>query len=475
MSLGKRIQCLVAVALLSSSGFAQAAVAPTAGPTASTQSSDMFSHDHRTAILRLGTASRLGRGAIVRRRRRSFGSPGPSPARIASRDYRVVWNVITTECETMTCDFSLLHDGKGGRWLACPTLAVPLRIVTVSLIAFWFMIEASRSSEVMNSMSAKGLYEQGLRFEHQGLKLLAVECFDLARKKEPNTYIYHRVYMRAAHQIGANRLMKKEYESDLVGHMDEAVRLTILSRLNEYEPLSALDLASKAAERAPDASFPLNATASAYSFLQDYKRSHEVLQQAYAKNPKDPETLAALGINSLEMGRGEIGYALLDRAAEDPYYGPYVLSFKGRYLIRDGHEHEGLETLNRAIALHPYLGLPYMMLGDHRLAQKDTAQALAYYRKGVSLNMEDALFLNNAAWFAITEAKTPADLSEGLIMAERAATFSNFGDPQIIDTLAEAYYRVGEKQKALTLIDRALGLPYGDKAYFERQKSKFSN
>jgi len=209
--------------------------------------------------------------------------------------------------------------------------------------------------------------------------------------------------------------------------------------------------------------------------MGDFQRSYEIYQQAYAKNPADPETLAGFGISSLEVGHAESGYALLDRAAEDPYYAPYVLSFKGRYLIRGGREREGLETLNLAIAKHPYLGLPYMMLGDYHLTLKQHAKALEYYRKGVSLNMEDALFLNNAAWLMITEAKTPTDLFEGLIVAESAAMFSGFRDPQIVDTLAEGYYRAGEKQKARELIDRALALPYGDKAYFERQKDKFAN
>jgi tetratricopeptide (TPR) repeat protein len=377
----------------------------------------------------------------------------------------------------MQYDLSLVHDGEGRdtQLLVRLPRAVLLMTVLILTITFCLSVGNSNSSEVLNSLTAGALYDQGLRFEHQGLKLLAVECFDMARKKEPNTYIFHRVYMRAAHQIGANRLMRKEYESELVGHVDDSVRLTILSRLHEYEPFTAIEIASKAAERAPDASFPLNAMAAAYSFMGDFQRSYDIYQQAYAKNPADPETLAGLGISSLEVGRAETGYALLDRAAGDPYYAPYVLSFKGKYLIRDGHEREGLETLNLAVAKHPFLGLPYMMLGDHSLMLKENAKAIEYYRKGVSLNMEDAAFLNNAAWLMITEAKTPGDLSEALIMAERAAIFSGFRDPQIIDTLAEGYYRVGQNQKARELIDRALGLPYGDKAYFERQKTKFAN
>ncbi len=377
----------------------------------------------------------------------------------------------------MQYDFSPMQNGesKDRQLHGQRPLTVLLKTLLILMVAFCLNVGTLYSSEVPNSLTASMLYEQGLRFERQGLKLLAVECFDLARKKEPNTYRYHRVYMRAVHQIGANHLMRKEYESELVGHMDESVRLTILSRLHEYQPFTALDIAREAVERAPNASFPLNAMAAAYSFIEDRQRSYEIYQQAYEKNPADPETLAGLGISSIEIGRADSGYALLDRAAEDPFYAPYVLSFKGRYLIRDGHEREGLETLNLAIAKHPYLGLPYMMLGDHSLAQKDNAKALEYYRKGASLNMEDAVFLNNVAWLMLAESKTPADLSEGLIVAESATIISDFGDPQIIDTLAEGYYRIGEKQKARELIDRALGLSYGDKAYLERQKSKFAN
>ena len=113
----------------------------------------------------------------------------------------------------MQYDFSPVQNGesKDRQLHGQRPLTVLLKTLLILMVAFCLNVGTLYSSEVPNSLTASMLYEQGLRFERQGLKLLAVECFDLARKKEPNTYRYHRVYMRAVHQIGANHLMRKEY------------------------------------------------------------------------------------------------------------------------------------------------------------------------------------------------------------------------------------------------------------------------
>jgi rhomboid protease GluP len=83
------------------------------------------------------------------------------------------------------------------------------------------------------------------------------------------------------------------------------------------------------------------------------------------------------------------------------------------------------------------------------------------------------LHLNNVAWTILTgSAPEPAMVAVAVRLAERAAEETGRGDPNILDTLAEAYFLAGQQVAALHTIDEAIALAPGV-SYFREQRRRF--
>jgi hypothetical protein len=84
------------------------------------------------------------------------------------------------------------------------------------------------------------------------------------------------------------------------------------------------------------------------------------------------------------------------------------------------------------------------------------------------------LHLNNVAWVIVTgSTPEPGLLAVALQLAERAVQETGRGDPNILDTLAEAYFVAGEREAAITTIDEAIYLAPGVE-YFREQRRRFT-
>jgi rhomboid protease GluP len=84
------------------------------------------------------------------------------------------------------------------------------------------------------------------------------------------------------------------------------------------------------------------------------------------------------------------------------------------------------------------------------------------------------LHLNNVAWVIVTRpAPEPGLLDVALQLAERAVEETGREDPNILDTLAEAYFAAGRREAAIATIDEAIYLAPGV-AYFQEQRRRFT-
>lgn len=100
---------------------------------------------------------------------------------------------------------------------------------------------------------------------------------------------------------------------------------------------------------------------------------------------------------------------------------------------------------------------------------KDYENLIATYRKLLKNKQDDPSFLNSFAW---TMAEIDRNLPEALEAAKKAAALSN-EDPQILDTLAEVYFKIGDLKSAILTIDKAISKEPNDE-YFKKQREKFS-
>jgi hypothetical protein len=81
---------------------------------------------------------------------------------------------------------------------------------------------------------------------------------------------------------------------------------------------------------------------------------------------------------------------------------------------------------------------------------------------------------NEAAWRMLTESKpTEAGLEVAVLLGLRAARYSDWQDPNVLDTLAEGLFASGDFQGALEIIDQAIFLSQGHR-YFIEQRQRFT-
>ncbi|MCS6777569.1 MAG: redoxin family protein [Chloroherpetonaceae bacterium] len=128
-----------------------------------------------------------------------------------------------------------------------------------------------------------------------------------------------------------------------------------------------------------------------------------------------------------------------------------------------GQNREALTLLDRALARNPHRESRLAPLKLELLLRTDEPRGYAYARKlASSLFKDDATFLNEVAW-RIVENSTPPrlqcpDYATAILLARRAAHLTEHRDPTILDTLAYAHYKNGERKTAIQIQEKAVAL-----------------
>jgi tetratricopeptide (TPR) repeat protein len=104
--------------------------------------------------------------------------------------------------------------------------------------------------------------------------------------------------------------------------------------------------------------------------------------------------------------------------------------------------------------------------------QKQLALARNFYERLLEIEPNQVLALNNLAWLLATSAD-PAlfQPQKALSLAQKAAALKP--EPMILDTLAEAYWANGQREKAQQIIQQVLDRNPANRSYYEDQKEKF--
>jgi tetratricopeptide (TPR) repeat protein len=333
-----------------------------------------------------------------------------------------------------------------------------IAIASATLLAPVSALAAEPSKSCESGTPAAELFSSGTRYEQEGLKGVALRCFDLARHANWNEYRYHRAYIRVAHQIGRQADIFKEYSELPADPAFEVSRLTLLSRLYEYEPNKFVDFASQAVRLDPENVWAANALGAGYDVLGKGELAIKTLEAAYTHFGKQPET--ALILANVLRNHGHLDNRVLDllqEAMKDEYYKPYAVAFLGNYQIEMRRPKEGIETLQKNIATYPYFGLSYLFLGDYySLKQHDFEHSKVLYTDAIVRNAADAIFYNIAAWNLLEIAKRRTEVLLAKELAAMAVQISGRKRATILDTLAEAEFKLGRKKEAVKINQEAL-------------------
>jgi Zn-dependent protease with chaperone function len=130
------------------------------------------------------------------------------------------------------------------------------------------------------------------------------------------------------------------------------------------------------------------------------------------------------------------------------------------------------EQVQRLMAKNPENVDLHLLLANILLEKKKYYQAATIYQKIIQINPNNVTALNNLAWiYATSDDRRVRDKKRALTLAQKAANLRK--EPFILDTLAEAYFVNGEKEKALEAIEAAIALQPKNIEYYLKQKQKF--
>jgi tetratricopeptide (TPR) repeat protein len=324
-----------------------------------------------------------------------------------------------------------------------------------------------------NHVSGSDAVNEAIQYERYGFKSLAMKLYARIVSSEPGNFEAHRGYQRMMSEMGRKKEAINEYERKVLREPRNAQLHALLAILYEDYPAKAITLATKAI--ALDPSLILGEVVLGLS-LANVGRVDEalkVLREVLRREPTNARAAVVYGFVLAEAGRMAEAIKATEAAAGDVVMGPYARSFLGRYYLKVGRSDEGLAELEKAIVLHPFLALPRVVLAEYHNSRNEYRKAIEEYRMAIARHHGEAAFYNNLAWLLATTGSGLADLNEAVGLAEHAVELSERKTPEHLDTLAEAYYRVGLKRRAVAVIQEAIGLKPKDEKYYKQQLEKF--
>lgn len=157
----------------------------------------------------------------------------------------------------------------------------------------------------------------------------------------------------------------------------------------------------------------------------------------------------------MQEGRNEETIIAGKKAVEHVPQDPVVLYFLGNAYLSSQQFEKAIENLKEASELparSPLKTNIYSSLGNAYAATENWDEAFKYYEQSLSINAENAVVLNNYAYYLAQQRK---DLSKAEQMA-RKATELDPENPSYLDTLGWVLYQQHEYAKAEKYIRKAV-------------------
>ncbi|MCU1241396.1 MAG: hypothetical protein JWO71_2122 [Candidatus Acidoferrum typicum] len=260
---------------------------------------------------------------------------------------------------------------------------------------------------------------------------------------------------------------------------------------------SAINLFEQALQK--DHAFPLAYAGVADASLVMYRETKNgfwsakalaAAQQAGSLNQNQPEILLALGSVYTATGRTSEAIAQLKRALEVAPNSDEAYRRLASAYLSSGRSNEATQAYQKAIEINPYYWMNHLSLGNSYYQIADYGNALDSYRRVAELDPKNPFaYINIAAILLQTgrfnEAIGP--LQKSLQLSPDGQGYSNLGiayfylkqydnaiaayekavqlvpnSDMFVGNLAEAYYRAGQKDRALSTFESAISLAYKD-------------
>ncbi len=377
---------------------------------------------------------------------------------------------------------SALDDPKGPRsyralcWIR---LGLVMSLAREEDIASAFFEQASRLleklgrnpwTETARQLTAAALfeeageaYERALAHDPEDLRLLGqlARCRSDAGRPEEALQLLDEALAHAPQDAS---LWYARGEVQLFGLEDPEAAQESLSRALELDPghhdaLSTLGLLHEREER--------------------YQEALAAYERCYALEPYDDRTLTRLGrLLHERLDRPVDAERVFREATEHRPRNSLSWAGLGRLLFDQARFEEALPALERAVDVSPTdteVLAPLLAMLDAAGGQEALERATEVMIDAAERSARPKE-LNGVAWTLAAELPSPSRkvLERALGFAEAACTLTRRQDANILDTLAEVHFRLGQRSEALRVIDEALALPDAETDYLKEQRARFS-
>lgn len=149
------------------------------------------------------------------------------------------------------------------------------------------------------------------------------------------------------------------------------------------------------------------------------------------------------------------------------------LHLKETKLLRSWQSELQLDILEDGLHKNPKNMEYYAAYGGILLEMGRYGDAETALQGALRLAPENPWIMNNLAWLYATSPPPYSNPREAVRLARNAAELNP--DPQILDTLAEAYFSNGQLVLAIETIRRAIGKQPNDLSYFRKQLDRFQD
>ncbi|MBC8213839.1 MAG: thioredoxin fold domain-containing protein [Candidatus Marinimicrobia bacterium] len=200
------------------------------------------------------------------------------------------------------------------------------------------------------------------------------------------------------------------------------------------------------------------------------------LQNRYARNPNDLEVAISLAEKHENSGKIKEASNIYHSVVEHYPNDSSEVVNSARYFVASesllNGSTDGLFSFIEQHSSSQFIYNAYEQLVRYFGFIKDTTKEVKAFKDWISLYPNDASVLNGYAW---RMSELEVNLEDALEKSRLAVVLANQNpkhQAQIIDTEAEILWKLGESEKAIDAIERAIAIE-PENTYFQQQKEKF--
>jgi Flp pilus assembly protein TadD len=192
-----------------------------------------------------------------------------------------------------------------------------------------------------------------------------------------------------------------------------------------------------------------------YIFQKNFDTAAAACKERIQKNPEDAFSCNLLGkVYGAQKKYPEAESAFQKAVDLQPLWPEPNNNLAKLYLIQ-GKRKEAVEKFESALQANPKNPAAYLSLGNIYQQTGENDKAVIIYERALESDPNLWVAANNLAVLLSEDSDSHKDLEKALALAKKAHTL-RFGEPTVQDTLGWVYFKMGEMNQALSLLEDAL-------------------